>query len=180
MRQEFIANNSKFLSLDETSKGKSTAVSTRFGSWNMDRIRFHEGKAIGKWTYLWIQSNRVNNREFFSADFLKATVKNFVTFLNNSGIPCGPPITEEPAPVPHLTDGDNAGNDSKIKNLFRQMHDSQSRPRFVLIVLPYNGIAIYNSIKYVADTKAGIHTVCVVVPNSAKSSARSSIVAACT
>jgi eukaryotic translation initiation factor 2C len=31
-----------------------------------------------------------------------------------------------------------------------------------LCVLSFNDVAIYKSIKNVADTKAGIHTVCVV------------------
>jgi hypothetical protein len=47
---------------------------------------------------------------------------------------------------------------------FRLTHDVKQgpRPRFVLCILPINNVALYNSIKSVADTKAGIYTVCVV------------------
>jgi eukaryotic translation initiation factor 2C len=42
------------------------------------------------------------------------------------------------------------------------LYDATTQPRFVLVLLLFNNIAIYNSIKTVVDTEAGIHIVCVV------------------
>jgi hypothetical protein len=128
----------------------------------MSDIKFHTGSNLGSWTYLWIQTNRYNHRETFDAGYLKQTLQKFVSFLMKSGITAGPPVQSPPPPVMLISDGDNAGNDKKIKVLFRAMCDSKLKPKFVLVILPYNDVAIYNSIKTVADTKAGIHTVCVV------------------
>jgi hypothetical protein len=86
----------------------------------------------------------------------------FADFLANAGINADGFIQHPPPPVITLQDGLEGANDEVIKTIFRRMYDAKSRPRFVLVILPYNDVAIYNSIKTVADTKAGIHTVCVV------------------
>ncbi len=125
----------------------------------MANIRFHTGSNIGPWTYIWIRSNR--SKDYFSADELHSTVMGFRTFLNNSGINASSFINNPPLTL-NLTDGEESANDKEIKRVFRVLYESKTRPNFVLVVLPYNDVAIYNSVKTVADTKAGIHTVCVV------------------
>lgn len=82
-------------------------------------------------------------------------------FLTNSGINATNFIQKSPLTV-YLKDGEDSANDNEIKKTFRLLYDSETRPRVVLVILPFNDVAIYNSIKTVADTKAGIHTVCVV------------------
>lgn len=126
----------------------------------MANIRFHTGSNLGPWTYTWIRSNRV--RDYFNENDVFGTVMAFKDFLTNSGINAGSFIQQPPPPTIHLTDGEDRANDNEIKRIFRLMYDNKTRPRFVLVILPYNDTAIYNSIKTVADTKAGIHTVCVV------------------
>jgi eukaryotic translation initiation factor 2C len=128
----------------------------------MANIKFHTGSNLGPWTYIWFRSDR--GREYFSEPELRTTVMNFRDFLNRSGINAGNFIPTPPPPVINLVDGQEVVNDAAIKNIFRLMYDVKDspRPRFVLCILPFNDVAIYNSIKTVADTKAGIHTVCCV------------------
>lgn len=140
---------------------RETSVVPRFGSWNMANIRFHTGSNLGSWTYVWFKSDR-QTRDYFGEADVRQTVMNFKQFLVNSGINSGGFIQQPPPPTIYLRDGDEVGNDAAIKDILRKMFTGQTRPRFVLCVLPFNDVAIYNSIKTTADTKAGFHTVCVV------------------
>ena len=128
----------------------------------MANIRFHTGSNLGPWTYIWFKSDRT--RDYFSDADLRRAVMNLKQFLVNSGINSGGFIQQPPPPTINLLDGDEGSNDRAIKDIFRRMFGitGPNKPRFVLCVLPYADVAIYNSIKTVADTKAGIHTVCVV------------------
>jgi eukaryotic translation initiation factor 2C len=143
-------------------QAKDHTVNPRGGSWNMANIKFHTGSNLGPWTYVYFRSNR--SRDQFTEADLKNTVMKFRDFLTRSGVNAGGFIPQPPPPTINLVDGQEGMNDATIKNIFRLMYDAKNgpRPRFVLCVLPYNDVAIYNSIKTVADTKAGIHTVCVV------------------
>jgi hypothetical protein len=142
-------------------QSKEHNVNPRGGSWNMADIKFHTGSNLGTWTYVYFRSNR--SRDRFSDAELQSTVLRFRDFLARSGVNAGGLITPPPPSV-DLYDGQEGQNDQKIKDIFRLLYDAKNkpRPRFVLCVLPFNDVAIYNSIKTVADTKAGIHTVCVV------------------
>jgi eukaryotic translation initiation factor 2C len=128
------------------------------GTWNMAKIQFHTGGTLGAWTYIYFTSPRVQSRP---EGQVRQTVDHFRKFLNDAGINATGFITNPPPPTVQL--GNNEGaNDTMIKDIFRRLFTSPNRPRFVLCVLPMADVAIYNSIKTVADTKAGIHTVCVV------------------
>lgn len=134
----------------------------------MDGIKFHTCTRVTSWTYVWIKSTRKIHSGFDSADALKDTVKRFVEFMARTGVTTGPPIQIPPPPTINLTDGDDAGNDRKITDIFNLMAKSSKKPQFVLVILPYNDAPIYRRIKTAADTKAGIHTVCVVGAKFAK------------
>jgi len=141
-------------------QNKETALTPRFGSWNMADIKFHTGSNLRSWTYILFQSSRGNNTD---PGYVNHTVRSFAAFLNKAGVNASGFITSVPPPTVLLRDGDELTNDKVIKDIFRKMHLAPAnRPNFVLCVLPYPDVAVYNSIKSVADTKAGIHTVCVV------------------
>lgn len=147
--------------------GKDTTVAPRDGSWNMRDIKFHTGSSINPWTYLHIRSDRRGHREVFDDEgFLTYTLQAFVQFMNKSGITAAPPMRGPSGNFPSLNmvDGKEGDNDAQIKKLFSNMGRAppNARPKFVMVILPYNDTAIYNSIKTAADTIAGIHTVCVV------------------
>lgn len=126
----------------------------------MANVKFHSGRSIGRWTYILFKSSSDNS----SSDInVGRTVLAFQNFLNNSGIDAKNLITTPPPPTIELQDGQESQNDQTIKSIFRKMYSSPDhRPAFVLCILPYHDVAIYNSIKTVADTKAGIHTVSVI------------------
>ena len=71
-------------------------------------------------------------------------------------------MQQPPPPIIPLYDGDEGGNHARIDDILKRMHLAKNRPRFVMCILPRPDVAIYNSIKTVADTKAGLQTVCVV------------------
>jgi hypothetical protein len=141
------------------SQNKEHNVNPKDGSWNMAKLKFHTGSNLGCWTIVYFRSNRSRD-QFQPADLLK-TVTQFRNFLMRSGVQVGGLITP-PSPPVDLVDGQEGTNNQKIVDLFTLLCDVKERPRFVLCVLPFNDVAIYNSIKTVADTKVGIHTVCVV------------------
>jgi len=141
-------------------RNREMSIVPKFGSWNMINTRFHTASALGPWTYIWFKSNRGSTP--FNERHVSDTVMKFADFLANAGINADGFIQHPPPPVITLQDGLEGANDEVIKTIFRRMYDAKSRPRFVLVILPYNDVAIYNSIKTVADTNAGIHTVCVV------------------
>lgn len=125
----------------------------------MASIKFQTGSNLGPWTYLYFRSNR--SRDRFDENDVRETVTRFRDFLGRSGVNAGG-LVLPPPPTIDLIDGQENANDQKIRDIFRLLFNTNPRPRFVLCVLPFNDVAIYNSIKTVADTKAGIHTVCVV------------------
>jgi eukaryotic translation initiation factor 2C len=133
----------------------------------MANIKFHTGSNIGKWTSIVFRSNR-RGPDFRVNDVL-GTISAFKEFLNRSGINAAGLIPATPPEIP-LEDGNELGNDAKIKKIIQAMYAAKMNPRpnFILCVLPYNDVAIYNSIKNYADTKAGINTVCVVAPKFMK------------
>lgn len=143
----------------KNAQNKETTIMPRFGSWNMADIKFHTGSNLGVWTYIYFRSSRIRNAD---PGAVFDTVNRFGKFLTRAGIDAGGLISD--GPMIDLEDGAEAANDEKIKVIFRRLHSAQNRPkpRFVLCVLPFNDVAIYNSIKSVADLKAGIHTVCVI------------------
>ncbi|KAH8806441.1 QDE2 protein [Hyaloscypha sp. PMI_1271] len=143
------------------SQNEEHNVNPSDGSWNMVNVKFHTGSDLGPWTYIYFRSNRRGD-QFQPAD-LQKTVTRFRDFLTKSGVDAGGFFTPPPQPV-DLVDGRAGTNDQNIEKGFLRLSEAKENPcpRFVLCVLPFNDVAIYNSIKTVADTKAGIHTVCVV------------------
>lgn len=142
-------------------RGGQTTVVPSTGSWNMAKIKFHTGSNLGPWTYIAFRSSREWSP---GVQELQPEVEKFQQFLFTSGVNAEGLIQQPLPPDIFLVDGQETDNDSKIKNIIRAMYEAKKgpRPKFILCVLPYNDVAIYNSIKNIADTKAGIHTVCVV------------------
>lgn len=148
---------------------KPSQVNPRFGSWNLAEVKFSTGSNIGVWTYIYFASDR---RGFYPGENdIRGVVVEFGQFMTRTGVDASKLIV--PGPTVNLRDGFEKENDDAIKNIFRAMYEAKGgkpKPNFVLCVLPFNDVAIYNSIKGVADTKAGINTVCCVGSKFIKSS----------
>jgi eukaryotic translation initiation factor 2C len=140
-------------------KNKDMMVTPKFGSWNMANTRFHTAGGLGPWTYLLLNSNRGRSSD---PKYVHQTVMKFKDFLNRAGINATGFIQTPPPPFLNLRDGEEAANHIMIDTMLGRMHASASKPKFVLVILPFNDVAIYNSVKSLADTKHGMHTVCVV------------------
>ncbi|KAL3423771.1 RNA interference and gene silencing protein [Phlyctema vagabunda] len=131
------------------------------GSWNMAGKKFWKGARIDPWSYIRFTSDR---RTPSPDDTITNAVKEFHAALGRSGVLAGNP---KPGPKSgtfpriQLRDGDEIGNDKQIKTVFTAM-SKNDKPKIVLVILPYNDTAMYNSIKTAADTLAGISSVCVV------------------
>jgi hypothetical protein len=139
---------------------KDMMVTPRFGSWNMADTKFHTAGNLGPWTYIMFFSNRTQYR--YDQSSVHETVMRFKDFLNRAGINAGGFIQNPPPPVIELRDGEEAANYITIDTLLGRLRANPAKPRFILAILPYNDVAIYNSIKALGDTKHGLHTVCVV------------------
>ncbi|TVY86725.1 Protein argonaute 1B, partial [Lachnellula willkommii] len=146
---------------------KETSLVPRFGSWNMANIKFHTGSNLGKWASIVFTSTR--RGPTFGVNHVMPTISHFGEFLTRSGINATGMIRATPPEI-GLVDGDDVGNNEKIGAIIKAMYNAKINPRpdFILCVIPYNDVAIYNSIKNFADTKAGIHTICVVAPKFMK------------
>ena len=152
---------------DERNKPKT--INPMGGSWNLMKTRFHVCGNLGPWTYLLIRSDRRAPGTGYSVGEVQETVKDFSGYLQNAaGINSGGLIQNKAGLEIHMEDGQDQSNDNKIQQAFRMYHSSPNRPKFVLVVLPYNDKAIYDSVKTTADTKAGIQTVCVLGPKFLK------------
>jgi hypothetical protein len=140
---------------------KDQSVTPNFGSWNMANIKFHTGSNLGNWTWVRFRSSRRSPDGGFQDDAIAATVRKFREFLMKAGVNAGA-LIEPPPPAVYLVEGQTQQNNDKVKEIIRRIHQNQKSPRFVLCILPFPDVALYNSIKTFSDTKAGFHTVCVV------------------
>jgi hypothetical protein len=143
---------------------KEKKIIPKFGSWNLADTKFFIGSNLGLWTYIIFTTDRP--RSFVDLDGLRAAVDEFGPFMTRAGINATGFVSGS---VIELYDREEGRNNDAIKRIFRQMFDSGNRkPKFVLCIIPYADVAIYNSIKNIADTKAGIHTVCCIASKLVK------------
>lgn len=120
-------------------------------SWNMRGNKFAKAITVSKWSFLKLGGARLNTSH----------IDSFKTALNVYGLgkeaPLNPRGFEAPLPGP-----ENA-NDVSIQNIFRIM--VKAGVKIVLVVLPKKSPVTYARVKYWADVKAGIHSVCVLEQN---------------
>jgi len=131
------------------------------GSWNLVNIKFTTGARIPAWSYLWLPMPDKDGNPFPNGP--EATVRKFQEVLVNNGVT---------APLPlllgakcQLTSGNSSINSARICEAMLKLSRNPLRPKFLLIIIPYKGdgtAGIYNQIKYMADVRLGIHTVCVI------------------
>jgi eukaryotic translation initiation factor 2C len=147
-------------------QNKATKTTPMNGSWNMRNVRFHTASNIGAWTYVCVQSDRYRGQVDEEAAY--NTVQAFQQHLqqagiNASGLLRGPPSI-------HHVDHNEGLTFNSVNNTFRLLATSTKnpKPRFVLVILPFADTPLYNAIKTIADTRAGIHTVCVVMSKFSK------------
>ncbi|ELR02128.1 hypothetical protein GMDG_05287 [Pseudogymnoascus destructans 20631-21] len=146
-------------------QGKNT-VNPRGGQWNMMGVKFTQGSKVPPWTYLCIERNG-RNSPIKGEDHISSIMAEFQGMMNASGLAAAPPFKGKRIV---LDAGQNApSNDELIDNMFKM---ATGKIGLMVVVLPDTDAAVYNAVKYAADIKYGIHTVCAVASKIAKEQRR--------
>lgn len=128
-------------------------MKTEQAAWNMRNKQFSVPKPIIRWSFL---------RLLPAAEFGRAHIDIFKQALRAGGLgqadPVGP--AGQQGFSAELRQGQDDFNDEKIKAVLGQV--AKLNIPFLLVILPAKGPTTYNRIKYWADVKFGIHTVCAV------------------
>lgn len=144
----------------------TSSVNPRGGQWNMMGVKFTKGSPVPSWTYLCItRSGR--NSPIQGEDHLASIMAEFQSMMNASGLAAPPPIKGKRI---QLDAGQNApSNEELIDNMFKM---ASGKIGLIVVILPDTDAAVYNAVKYSADIKYGIHTVCAVASKIAKEQRR--------
>ncbi len=133
------------------------SVSPSSGSWNMIQQKFSTGTRIANWSYFKIQ---FGDRDPLDTP-LPGLMREFRTMMENCGLRVeapnpgsGFPDLKLNASQPHTHE---AVIDQRLSNV-----RSKSGTRMLLVVLPTKSQALYASVKYLADVRYGLSTVCSV------------------
>ncbi len=126
-----------------------------FGSWNLKQDReFNTGAGINQWTYTQIQSA--------GKDTLIRDLGDFITELRTSYAS----TIREPAKSPQILTLSSTFPEYLFATLDKFMADiRRNRVKTLLVMLPDKRQTLFDCIKYLADVKYGIHTICI---NAAK------------
>ncbi|KAI9720458.1 MAG: hypothetical protein M1812_002964 [Candelaria pacifica] len=163
IRPEMVVVPGRILMAPQVRYGGGKSVNARNGSWNLTNQTFSAARQISNWSFVHIQEGR---DPFKGTDFqgqplptlLQLVGGQFVTVMKASGLrvdPMNPPNGFPPVNV-NLRDSDAvfAVIDKLMSNVKR------TSTRMLLVVLPVKSAMLYAHIKYLADVKYGIHTVC--------------------
>lgn len=142
-------------------------VSPRGGQWNMMGVKFTQGSQVPSWTYLCLtRSGRGSPIQ--GQTHLSGIMAEFQNMMNASGLVAGPPLSGKRI---ELDAGQSSpSNEKLIDDIFKMA--SEGKVGLIVVVLPDTDAAIYNAVKYAADIKYGIHTVCAVASKIAKDQRR--------
>ncbi|RKF56155.1 Protein argonaute 12 [Erysiphe neolycopersici] len=141
---------------------KGARVNVSNGSWNMAHQKFHTNAQLGPWSFVLFKPPPTNSGPRLEEDKIRKSVLGFRDFLEGNGINAKGLVNGGVAV--DLIGGERATqvNTESTGLLFKRMCDSNNKPRFLLCVMAADDPALYNIIKNIGDTKAGIHTVCVI------------------
>ena len=139
---------------------KNSSADVRDGSWNMLRVKFNTAATLKSWTTLIISEAGVR-QDYPDQNTLKPTMDKFFQALKQIGISILPP---QPGPPPIMVNG--PAEFSQIDNALKAIVGRGFELAFV--VLPTDNTPAYDYLKTVADTKAGLHTICSVSSKLAK------------
>ena len=129
--------------------GKEQRFVPESASWNLFNRQFAKPVKATKWAVLRLGGARFTSNNM---DSLKQAL--FKTHQSVYGDPINPRGFESPLP------GSEEANDASIQKIFKTMADAGVR--LVLVVLPDKSKITYASVKFWADVKTGIHSICVL------------------
>ena len=126
----------------------------------MRDIKLNTGGRLRNWSYLMISVAGL--RDAFDANSLQSTVAQFHQALKDIGI-----TADEPPQGSRIFV--NSPDDAQIETNLKIAAGDSRQTRLVLVIVPTKEKVLYNRIKHIGDVKLGVHTVCVVGSNFAKS-----------
>lgn len=128
--------------------GKNASQNTDGGAWNMRGKTFAKANKVTSWSFLKLGNVQLTPKHI--EDF-KAQLKNYG--LGNEAPKIDQGFTKA------LPGGEDP-NDIAVRDIFKII--SEAGLNIILVVLPFKDPIIYARVKFWGDTKAGVHTVCVL------------------
>ena len=129
----------------------------KFGSWNMQGIKFSVGAHITNWSVMEIQYGRRH---------LSMSTKELTDeFAKQMGL-CGlrvEPMINLPHTVLNINPADSDSHDATIDGFLKMVR--QAKVRMILVVIPEKDSRLYPKIKFRTDVTHGLHCVCVAATN---------------
>lgn len=142
------------------------ALMVLVGSWNMAQTRFTVGANLVSWACLRFT---LPGRDPIG-DGLPRYLDDFTQVLKDCGINPGMRHASSQCQLFLPSHSTEAQNELIIKNGLIHFSSKlgDQKPQILLVILPSTDKFVYSRVKYIGDTQAGIHTVCVVASKFAK------------
>ena len=134
---------------------KPEAADMQFvSSWNQSNrarkpLRFNTETSLARWAAVMINMQGYRYA-FDNPQELRNTMNGFQRALNQAGVHAQVPLAPR---MIHMS----SPEDSSLEVDLRKAEED-----LLLVILPAKHTTLYNRIKHIADTKVGIHTICVV------------------
>ena len=141
----------------------SGKIDARFGSWNLQDVKFSTTADLSYWTYLAL-SYQGQSLPLESDQSLQVAINNFTQKLRELGV-----TTAACTPGMSVALG-STSMESDIDRAVQTFMKSQKRrpPHFLLVILPARDTRVYNRVKYTCDVKEGLLNVCAVASKFVK------------
>ena len=147
----------RILTPPSLSYAANKSVSPSSGSWNMIQQKFSAGARIGNWSYFKIQ---FGDRDPLNTP-LPGLMREFRTMMESCGLRVEAPNPAAGFPDLKLNPSQPHTHEVAIDQWLSNVRN-KSGTRTLLVVLPIKTQTLYASIKYLADVRYGLSTVCSV------------------
>jgi eukaryotic translation initiation factor 2C len=132
----------------------SSTVMPRFGSWNMQSVKFVTKSSLPSWSFLRIACGR---NPFRNPDEFHGKISEFQAQLRMLGMD-----VKNFVPGQHITPGPGEVV-GKIDEAIRKFATAPNPPKLILVIVPEdNKTEVYNRVKLACDVTYGILNVCVL------------------
>ena len=148
---KMIVIKGRILPAPPVTYGKDNRLVPTQASWNLKGMQFAKPVKITKWAVLRLGGAR------FESNHMDSLKQALSAHRSGSEDPINPRGFESPLP------GSEDANDASIQKIFKTMADAGVR--MVLVVLPMRSSITYARVKFWADVKNGIHSICVLRSN---------------
>lgn len=147
----------------------ASKVPPRNGSWNLVGKKFCQGVSLKDWTCIWVKKE--GSRDAFQPGNPSNALNAFQRKMNELGMRVGPPVVPGPTITIKVNEEDKSINMKdfmeQTQKVFRALLTQNYH--FVVVLLPVSEDRIFDYIKWIGETRAGLLTHCVMADKFAKS-----------